>query len=314
MSDAHIWQASLTTAVLAATPLLYAAIGELLTEKTGVENWGIEGTMLIGAVVGFIAADKSGSALIGLGVGGAAGLVFAIVSFGVPVVVLRANPILVAFAVWFMGVGLSTAIGTNYVNRPLHAGIQPTRIPGLADIPWVGTIFFNQIWPVYAGVVLVVAASMLLGRTRHGLAMRALGEDPASAYASGVPVVRWRLVYTGVGGFFVGVGGAILSVVVTGIWQENMTGFRGWIALALVFFVGWRPLALLLAAYLFGVLIVLGSLGQAEGWPISSEFLNMAPYLFTIVAVTLRTVIELRRGGGSLAPAALGRDFYRGQR
>lgn len=314
MSQLDIWQASLATAVLAAVPLLYAAIGELLTEKTGVANWGIEGTMLIGAVVGFIAAFESGSVLLGLVCGGLVGFVFALICFGIPVVVLRANLILVAFATWFIGIGLSTAIGKNYVNVPLHATLGRTRIPGLADIPFVGEIFFNQIWPVYLGVVLAVGANVLLGGTRHGLAMRSLGEDAASAYASGVPVVRWRLFYTGVGGFFVGCGGALLSVVITSGWQENMTGFRGWIALALVFFVGWRPLALLYASYLFGVLIVLGSLGQAEGWPVASEFLNMAPYLFTIVAVTLRTLVERRRGGGSLAPAGLTRDFYRGQR
>lgn len=309
-----VWQDTLAAAVVAAVPLIYAACGSLLNEKVGVLNYGIEGVMLIGAVLGFIVASETGNAVLGLLVGAAAGAVFVLVLFAVPVVFLRASMLLMSFALWFIGAGVSSQIGTNYSNRPLAHAMQPWEIPLLSDIPFAGKILFAQIWPAYLGVAIVVGVWFLLTRTRHGLSVRSLGEDPASAYASGVRVAPWRLFYVSVGGLLMGLGGAVLSVAITQGWQTAMTSGRGFIAFALVIFAAWRPLGLLWTSIVVGFMLVLASVGQAQGWSVPSEFLSMAPYLVTIAALIVQALIVRRRGGGSPAPTALGADFYKGQR
>ncbi len=307
-------QASLAAAVVAATPLLYTALGELLGERVGVLNIGLEGIMLMGAVVGFIVAVKGHGAALAFLAGGGAGALFVFVTFAVPAVMLGASQVLVGFAVWFLGIGLSAQIGSSYAGQPLSLEVAVVKVPLLHDLPWVGPIFFEQIWPVYAGVALAAAVALLCSRTRHGLDMRAIGEDPASAHAMGVAVKRWQVFYSCVCGFLGGVGGAILSVAVLQNWAEQITAGRGFIALALVIFAGWRPLSLLWAAYLFGVFLVLANLGQAQGWGIPAPILSMAPYLFTVVILILRGWRALKASGAGLAPAALGVPFVRGQR
>lgn len=309
-----VWQATLAAAVVSATPLLFASTGELICEKVGVGNWGIEGVMLIGAVLGFIGAYETGNIVLGLLLGGAGAAVFTLLFFAMPVLRWRASPLLIAFAVWFIGTGLSAEIGGTYQDRELDAEVGNLAIPGLKEIPFIGEIFFDQIWPVYVGILLPLAVAFGLGRTRHGLNMRALGEDPASAYASGVRVLPWQAFYLAVGGALIGVGGAVLSVAVTSGWQSGMTAGRGWIAWALVIFVGWKPLNLLWATFLFGLTLNLASLGQAQSWGIPAPYLSMAPYLVTVAALALRTAQARRRGGGEAAPAALGLGFYRGLR
>jgi simple sugar transport system permease protein len=297
--------------MLAATPLLYAALGELLMERVGMLNIGIEGVLLMGAAVGYITAIESGNVDVGLLAGAATGAVFLLICYGIPVLRLGASQILVGFAVWFIGTGLAAELGIKYTTQPLHTGTRDIAVPGLSDIPVLGKVLFDQPWPVLFGVLLAVAFAFLLRRTRHGLNMRSLGEDPSSAFAAGVSVIRWRAVYVAAGGALMGFGGAVLSVTIAQSWQQAITSGRGFIALALVILAGWRPLGLLWAAYLFGVLLILGDIGQAHGWPIASQFLGMAPYVLTVAILILRTMRERRQSGLPLAPAALGRDWIR---
>ncbi len=308
------FEASLVTALLAAIPLLYASLGELLGQRVGVFNIGIDGVMLMGAVGGYITATKTGSVALGLLTAAVVGCVFNLVFLAVPVLSLRLSPVLVGFAVWFMGAGLSAQLGRSYVSTSLEATTAKVEIPGLGTLPVVGKVFFGQPWPGYLAVLLSVCAALFFSRTRYGLDMRAIGDDPASAHAAGVPVLRWQYAALGMAGTLVGLGGGVLSVAIAHGWRAGMTAGRGWIALALVIFAGWRALSLLWATYLFGVLLTLTNLGQALGWPVASEFLAMAPYLVTVAVLGIRTWREQRRTGPSLAPAALGSVFVRGER
>ncbi|MBS1886150.1 MAG: ABC transporter permease [Actinobacteria bacterium] len=307
-------QASLAAAVVAATPLLYAALGEILNERVGVIDIGLEGIMLMGAVGGFIFAVKSNSAPVALLAGGGAGALFTLIAFTLPAVVMGASQVLVGFALWFLGIGLSAQVGSSYAGLPLQLHIGVVKVPLLHSLPWIGPIFFEQIWPVYLGVAICLAAAFVCARTRHGLNMKAIGDDPASAFAAGVAVKRWQAFYSVLGGFLAGIGGAILSVAVLHHWGDQLTAGRGFIALALVIFAAWRPLSLLWTSYLFGVCLVLSSLGQAQGWSIPSPILSMAPYLFTVLILVLRGWRALYSNRGGLAPAALGVPFIRGQR
>jgi ABC-type uncharacterized transport system permease subunit len=307
-------QAALALGVVTATPLLYAALGEFLHEKLGLLNAGVEGAMLMGAVTGYITAVHTSSILLGLIVAAAVTGVFNLVVYGIPVLLMRTSQILVSFAVWFIGDGLSAQLGVSYVSRPLQASAGNVDVPLLQHVPFLGEIFFRQPWPTYVAVVLTLAVAFLFARTTHGLSMRAIGEDPAAAHASGIPVRAWQAVYVSVGGALMGIGGAVLSLVATRTWASDMTAGRGFVAFALVIFVGWRALGLLWGSFLFGVLLVLGPVGEAHGWPIPPSMLDMAPYIFTILAVVLRIWRELRRSGTTAAPAALGLGFIRGQR
>jgi simple sugar transport system permease protein len=303
---AHV---SLIGAVLVAVPLLYAALGELITERVGVMNIGIEGVMSVGAAAGFIAAVKSHDPAVGLLVGTAVGGLFTLVFFALPVLVFRTSEILVGFAVWFIGLGASAQFGQSYAQEPLKAEIPTLKIPLLGAIPGIGDILFAQPWPYYAAVLTAVAVWFLLTHTAHGLNLRGVGDDPAASYGSGVPVLRWQLVYVSLGGALMGLGGAVVSVVLTQHWQSGLIAGRGWIALALVIFVGWRPLGLLWATYLFGILLTLEHVGQAEDWAIPAPILAMPPYLATVAILIVRG-----RRGHRLAPAALGTSFLRGGR
>lgn len=184
-------------------------------------------------------------------------------------------------------------------------------IPGLASIPWFGEIFFQQPWVVYAGVALAVCVGFILQKTRHGLSIRAIGEDPGSAHAAVVSVRLWQTVYVTCSGALMGLGGAVLSVVIAGSFQPGMTAGRGFVALAAVICVGWRPWRLIWASYLFGILIVLNGVGQSQGWDIPPEFLSMAPYILTTVAVI--AYARLARYSAR-APASLGIPFVPGEK
>lgn len=298
-----ILHASLITAVAAATPLLYAGLGELLVERVGLFNVGLEGVMLIGAAVGYSTTVDHGL-VAGLVVGAIAGGVFSSAFFGLPVIWMRAPQVLAGFAVWFIGLGLSAQWGVSYVQKPVEETAHNIHVPLLADIPWIGTILFDQPTVVYLGVALTLLVAAILRWTRHGLTVRAIGFDPDAARAAGIPVRAWQSAYVFIGGSLIGLGGAILSVIVVHTWRENVTAGRGFVALALVLFVGRRPLSLLWASYLFGVLLILGAVGQAQGWGVPSPFLDMAPYLVTVVILLLRnrpTWTTLR----SISPASL---------
>lgn len=311
---AAVWMSILSAAIVAMLPLLFASAGTLLSDRVGVFNYGVEGVMLMGAVVGFIAAFQTSSPLLGLLIAAVVGGTFTCVLYALPVVYLRASPLLMSFALWFIGVGLSGQIGVTYLNQQLPTATQTWSVPLLRDIPVLGPVLFEQVWPSYVAVVLLVVIWWLLLGTRHGLSLRSLGEDPGAAFAAGVAVQRLRVLYVSLGGALMGIGGAILSVVIVRTWLNDMVAGRGFIAIALVIVASWRPMGILWVGGLFGLSAALANFGQVRGWEIPSEMLSMAPYILTIVALTVQSTVTLVRRGGSPAPAALGSDFYRGQR
>lgn len=312
--SAAVWVSILSAAVVAMLPLLFASAGTLLSDRAGVFNYGVEGVMLMGAVVGFIAAFESSSPLLGLVTAAVVGGAFTFVLYALPVVYLRASPLLMSFALWFIGVGLSGQIGVTYLNKQLTTATPPWSIPLLRDIPVLGPVLFDQVWPFYAALLVLIAVWWVLAGTRHGLSVRSLGEDPGAAFAAGVAVQRLRTLYVSLGGALMGVGGAILSVVIVRTWLNDMVAGRGFVAIALVIVASWRPMGILWVGGLFGLSTALANFGQVRGWPIPSEVLSMAPYVLTILALTAQSVVTRARRGGSPAPAALGADFYRGQR
>ncbi len=306
--------ASLISAVAAAVPLLYASLGELVNEKAGVMNIGIEGVMMIGAFAGFAVAVNTSSVALGLLAGAGAGAVFSAVMIGLPSVMLGVPQILSGLAAWFVGLGLASQLGNSYVGRPLKVELSQINIPLLDKIPWLGEILFQQTWPVYLAIFLAILVALLLSRTRAGLNLTAVGEDPSAAYAAGVPVRLTQMAYVSLGGALMGVGGAVFSVIIAAGFQGGMTGGRGFVAFALVIFVGWRPLALIGASYLFGIMLILVNVGQSHGWAINSNFLSMAPYALTVIALSVRAALEMRRAVKPAMPAALGQQFVPGQR
>jgi simple sugar transport system permease protein len=301
--------AAVASAIGGSTAILLAATGELLVEKVGVYNIALEGVMLVGALTGFIADAQTGSWAIGLLAGGIAGAVFAMI-FGIITVVLRTDMIVVGVALIFVALGVTDSVGSSYVGSPVVAPIPNLEIPLLSSIPVIGPAFFQQSFVTYVAFFLPLLASLLLGRTRHGLNMRAIGENPNAADTTGIPVVGWRLFYVGVGGYLAGVGGAVLTLGIVHAWVGNVTAGQGWIAFAIVFFAGWQPVWILVGSYFFGALSVLGMVGQVEGWDIPSEFFTVLPYLGTVAVMILRAWSRQRQGSVSW-PAALGVPFYR---
>ncbi|BAK83249.1 ABC transporter permease [Komagataeibacter medellinensis] len=301
----------LATAVLAGGVLALAALGEVLAERVGVTNLGVEGLMALGAVMAVITVSSVPSPWIGLlaatVVGALGGLVFA---FGA--VVMRANQVLCGLATTFMGLGLSTAIGHNYAGQPVATTFGHVAIPLLSTIPVIGPAFFGQnilIIPIY--VLLPLAVHVIMFRTRHGLNMRAVGENPAAADAAGIPVMTMRLGYVILGGALAGMAGGYLTLTYVPVWSEGMVAGRGWIALALVIFAGYRPVIVTLSALLFGLVTALSFVGQAHNWPIDPAFLNMLPYLGTMAFIIVPVVVWHRMRRIMAAPASLGQPYYR---
>ncbi len=295
----------LSSTLNAGTPLLIAAAGIVIHEKSGVLNLGIEGIMLMGAVLGFSVTLSTGSFALGFLAGAAAGvalgLLFAFFTLG-----MHANQNAAGLALALFGTGLSAFIG-----KPLQGQALPERaavgIPGLEDIPFVGEALFSQHWLVYGALVLIGLVWWFLFRTRAGLVLRAVGEAPESAYALGYPVLRIRLYAVFFGGLCSGLAGAYLSLVYTPLWVEGMTAGRGWIALALVTFATWRPLRVIAGAYLFGGVTMLQFAFQGMGISVSPQFMAMTPYLATILVLVLisRNPAWIRLN----VPASLGKTF-----
>lgn len=293
------------TLVAASTPILLAALGELVVEKSGVLNLGVEGMMLSGAVAGFAVAYSTGSTELGLVAAGLAGLATAMI-FAVLTLSLTANQVATGLALTIFGIGASSLIGAGFVGRTITR-LGPVFPDALARHPWLRALFGHDI-VVYLSLALVLAVSLFLSRTRPGLILRAVGENDQSAHAIGYPVIGIRYAAIGFGGVLAGLGGAYFSLALTPMWAERLTAGRGWIALALVVFAAWRPGRLLLGAYLFGAVMTLELQAKAAGitW-LAPEVLAMAPYLATIVVLTM---MSLRRGAGRLnAPACLGKAF-----
>lgn len=298
--------AALAAATLAAgTPLLLAAIGIVISERSGVVNLGIEGIMLVAAVAGFGAAHATGLPELGFGAGALAGAALAVV-FATLALGLLTNQYATGLALALFGAGLSAFLG-----QPLQGESLPSRGPDgfalLRDIPVVGPALFAQHWLVYFALVLVVAVAWFLHRTRAGLVLRAVGESPEAAHALGHPVRRIRFAALAFGGACAGLAGAYLSIVYTPLWSEGMVAGRGWIALALVTFATWRPGRVLLGAYLFGGVTMLQFFLQGTGAEIPSQLLAMSPYLATIVVLAL--ISRNPRWIRMNMPASLGKAF-----
>lgn len=303
--------ASIATAIAGGTAVLIVATGELLVQKTGVYNIGLEGLMLVGALAGFAAMTETTNIVVGLLAGIGAGGAFALV-FGLATVVFRADMLISGLALVFIGTGLTGELGEKYIGIPAAETIPRWEIPGLADIPVLGDALFKQLGLVYIAFLLPFAAALWLSRTRHGLDIRAIGEDPATADAVGIGVVRWRLAYIVVGGMFAGLGGAFLTLGTVQAWIFGVTSGQGFIALAIVIFAGWRAVPLIFGAYLFGGLGTLGNVGQAEGWAVPSQFFSALPYLGTLAVLVSLAWIRSRRQAGTPWPTALGQVFFRG--
>ena len=296
----------LSAALLAATPLLIAGLGELVTEKSGVLNLGVEGMMLMGAVLGFIVALESGSFFWGVlaaaGVGGLVALFFALLT-----VVLRANQAACGLALTIFGTGLSAFLGLDYEGQSLPAPAV-YAVPFLADLPLVGKLLFQHTLLVYFALVMLAAVFWFLRDSRWGLIVRAVGDNHQAAKQLGYPVIGIRLATTVFGGVMAGLAGAYLSLVYTPLWTQNMTAGRGWIVLALVVFASWRPLRLFVGAYLFGGIGILNFFLQNWGVNITPQFLSMAPYLTTIVVLTL-IIWWQRHGNRRDIPHCLGQPL-----
>ncbi|NRR33188.1 ABC transporter permease [Oxalobacteraceae bacterium] len=269
----------------AATPLIMASMGELVTERSGVLNLGLEGMMLVGAVVGFMVTLGTGSMTLGLIAAMAAGMGMALI-FGFLVLTLQTNQVATGLALTLFGVGLSAFLGRGLVGQTVDP-LPHLNLSMLSDIPFIGPLLFRFDAMVYASVALVIAVSWMLARTRLGLVIRAVGESPHSAHAIGFPVIGLRYGTVLFGGAMAGIGGAYLSMALTPMWVEGMTAGRGWIALAQVVFATWKPRGVMLGAYLFGGVTVLQFHGQGFGLAIPSEFLSMLPYLATIVVLVI---------------------------
>ncbi|HQR11499.1 MAG TPA: ABC transporter permease [Casimicrobiaceae bacterium] len=296
----------LVLTLAAGTPLVFAALGELVTEKSGVLNLGVEGMMLVGAVTAFIVTAATKSPWLGVVAGMAAGAALSLI-FGVLTLSLMANQVASGLALSLFGIGLSAFLGLNYVSVVIDP-IVPFALPGLTDLPFVGKLLFGHNPLVYLSLALFAAIQWFLYRTRAGLIVRAAGESPQSAHAIGYPVARIRYLAVMFGGACAGLGGAYLAVAYTPLWVEGMTAGRGWIALALVVFATWRPWRVLAGAYLFGGVTLAQFQAQALGVDIPSQYLSMLPYLATILvlAIISRDAATIRLN----APASLGKPFH----
>ncbi len=292
-------------AVLAAsTPLLIAASGELIVERAGVLNLGVEGMMIVGAACGFAGAWWTGSTFFGALAGIFAGIVLSLI-FAAMTLGLAVNQVATGLALTILGVGISGLIGAGFVGERITSAPK-LFIPGFTEIPFVGRIFFGQDAFVYGSIALIVGISWFLYRTRPGLILRSVGDNHVSAHALGYPVLRIRMFAVMFGGGCAGLAGAYLPLAYTPFFIPGMTAGRGWISLALVVFASWRPARLVIGAYLFGAVTILQLHAQGWGVGIPSQLMSALPYLATVIVLVL---ISRARTGGSVGPAALGTVF-----
>ncbi|SDB14234.1 ABC transporter permease [Bauldia litoralis] len=300
-----MFEGILLTIVTAATPLLFVAIGELVSERAGVLNLGVEGMMAVGAVCGFAIAHLSGSPILGIFAAILGGMIMASL-FAVVTLIFVANQVASGLALTLFGLGLSALIGDAFVGIP-GIGLPKIDIPGLSDIPVIGSLVFGLDPLTYLAVAITIAVSWFLFRTRGGLILRSVGDNHVSAHALGYGVVRVRFMAVLFGGACAGLGGAYLSLVYTPQWTQNMTAGRGWIALALVVFASWLPYRVMIGAVLFGGISILQLHAQGFNVPIPSQFLTMLPYLTTVIVLVLisrnRTLLRIN------TPACLGQPF-----
>jgi len=304
---------SLASAVVAATPILFAALGEIITNRSGVMNLGVEGMMLVGAVTGFWAGNTTGSLTMALIVGAFGGMCLGLVH-ALLAVSLRVDQTVSGLSLVIVGAGLSSFIGTSgeppLLSAPNAVDVNPLFPEALRDLPAVGPVLLGHDIVVYLGVVAVFAATYVLNRTAVGLSLRAVGEDPAAADAAGIDVVKTRYLATAIGGIGAGIGGVYLTVAIAGTWQNGLTAGMGWIAVALVILAGWRPWLALLGACAFGGLNGLGFTLQLAEVNIPSDFLRMMPFVAAYFVVILVSASPSRARRLS-APAALAQPYSR---
>ena len=297
--------ALLVSIVAASTPLLLAAVGELVAERAGVLNLGVEGMMLVGALAAFAGAVGTGSVWVGLLAAMAAGLGMALL-FGVLTLTLQANQTATGLALTIFGRGASALLGAAYVGRTAPT-LPKLSVPGLSDLPVFGPVLFGHDALAYAALLCLGGVAWVLGRTHVGLVLRAVGDSHDAAHALGYRVILIRYGAVLLGGALAGLGGAYMSLAYTPLWAQDMTAGRGWVAVALVTFSAWRPVWLLVGAWFFGALMYLSLYVQALGVPVPSALLSALPYAGTIVVLVLisrdRRLIRLNR------PAMLGRAF-----
>lgn len=302
----------LHAAIVAGTPLLLATLGEILCEKAGNLNLGVEGMMLMGAVMGFVTGYTTKSPALALIVamiaGALGGLIFAILT-----VSLRANQVVTGLTLTIFGTGISSLLGQKVVGQSLPESIKmffaPVKIPVLGHIPFIGPIIFNQDMFVYLSYIITIAIGIYLYKTSAGLNLKAVGENPAAADAVSINVNLYKYINILLGGALAGLGGAYLSLVHVPTWQENITAGRGWIAVALVIFAAWNPYKAVLGSYLFGGLDIIGF--RVKSTFISPYFLGMLPYLVTIIILIF---ISVKKSKKNSPPEALGVAYFREER
>ncbi len=297
-------------AVASGTPILLAGLGELVTEKAGVLNLGVEGMMLVGALSGFAASHASGSAWVGAGAAVVATGAFALLH-ALPVVLMGVNQVVSGLAIVILGAGVASSFGRGFVGQ-VAPSFSAVPIPVLADIPLLGPLFFAHDALVYVSMVLALLVALFLSRTRAGLVVQVCGENPRLADAAGQRVALVRVLATVFGGMLAGLGGAYLSLADTPSWVDGMTAGRGWIAVAMVIFAGWAPWRLVLGAWLFGGLVAVQFRIQAFGFEADMYLLKMLPYLLTLVVLVAAARGPWRHRLG--APASLGRPYGREER
>lgn len=304
----------LAATVVASTPLLFATLGEIITEKAGHLNLGVEGLMLMGAIMGFVAGYETGNpwmSILGAIMAGAIGsLIYSILT-----VSLRANQVVTGLTLTIFGTGFASFMGKNYVGMVVPQQIKDffvsVHIPILGDIPFIGPIFFQRDIFIYFGYFITVISCLYLFKSGIGLNLRAVGESAASADASGINVNLYKYVHICLGGALCGLGGAYMSLVMMSVWQENVVAGRGWIAVALVIFASWNPLKAFLGAFLFGGLSILGFRFQSMGIHISQYWIDMLPYVATVVIII---VSSRKNKKENQPPADLGNSYFREER
>ena len=297
---------ALLTIITASTPLVFAAVGEIVVEKSGVLNLGVEGMMVVGAVGGFAIAIITHDPVLAILAGALSGMLMALI-FGLLTLYFYSNQVATGLALTLFGIGFSALLGHKFVGITFE-GLPKLYISGLSDIPGIGQLIFGQDVLVYFSILSAIAVTWFLGRTRWGMIVRAVGENHDSAHSIGFSVTSVRLSCILFGGAMAGLGGAYLSLAYTPLWVENMTAGRGWIALALVVFASWKPWRAFFGAYLFGGITIIQLYAQGLGVDVPSQILSMLPYLATIIVL-----IVISRDDSRLrlnAPACLGRNFH----
>ena len=308
------WIAFLSAAVVAGTPLLFASLCGILCERVGNQNLGIEGMMMMGAVAGFITAIKTASPLAAMAAAALAGLIGALI-YAILAITFRTNQVVTGLTLTMFGTGLANFLGKPYINLMTPAKVKSffaaKAIPVLGDIPIIGPIFFKQDLFIYFGYLTVLVLGFYLFKTRPGLNMRAVGQNPAAADAASINVTLYKYAHVLLGGALCGLGGAYLSLVYVPSWQENITSGLGWIAVALIIFATWNPYKAVFGSYLFGGLTILGFRLQGAGMHINQYLVDMTPYVVTILVLVF---VSQGHNPKNAPPKALGEPYFREER